>query len=324
MPFLGRLLADYTSPTYNSTLFYHPDELGSLSTASDQTGNNLREMLYYPFGESWTGCGTLPMHQTFAQLPDYDNDASSDLYDTLNRHYTPSGRWLSPDPGGLKAVHTDDPQTWNMYACVRNNPTSLIDPEGARWCQVITDSKGNQSLGHCISDKEHDKNPDAYPGYVQTIQDVTVTVSGAQATDDDRIYALATGIRRAGPIVKRLAVATVAVTGLAMLPAAVPALADLTAIGGAATNLRYGVAAARALQYLGGLIVTGKLDEALEYVQNLEATPEGRELISQIHELASDLLEHLTASGGTGITPEGYNAIQQIQLMTMQTKLPPH
>ncbi|MBZ5671182.1 MAG: hypothetical protein LAO04_15815 [Acidobacteriia bacterium] len=41
-----------------------------------------------------------------------------------------NGRWLSPDPGGLKVVHLDDPQTWNMYAYVRNNPTTFTDPSG--------------------------------------------------------------------------------------------------------------------------------------------------------------------------------------------------
>ncbi len=37
---------------------------------------------------------------------------------------------MSPDPGGLKVVRLDNPQTWNMYAYVRNNPTTLTDPSG--------------------------------------------------------------------------------------------------------------------------------------------------------------------------------------------------
>jgi RHS repeat-associated protein len=155
VPFNGRLLADYTSPYYNSTLFYHPDELGSLTTATDQTGNNSREMLFSPFGELLNGAGTLPMHQTFAQLPDYDNDANSDLYNTLNRHYTPSGRWLSPDPLGGSL---SDPQTLNRYPYVRNNPTTLTDPlglgprYGTEYCGILNSCAGTGLGGGCIVD----------------------------------------------------------------------------------------------------------------------------------------------------------------------------
>jgi RHS repeat-associated protein len=127
VPFGGGILAEYFS---GGTLFDHPDELGSISAASDQTGSHFQERLYYPFGESWTGVNlnNLGMHQTFAQLPDYDPE--TDQYNTANRHYSPSGRWMSPDPGGMKVVRLDDPQTWNMYAYVRNNPTTLEDPSG--------------------------------------------------------------------------------------------------------------------------------------------------------------------------------------------------
>jgi hypothetical protein len=48
-----------------------------------------------------------------------------------------NGRWLSPDPGGLKVIHLDDPQTWNMYAYVRNNPTTLTDPTGLEDVKAI-------------------------------------------------------------------------------------------------------------------------------------------------------------------------------------------
>jgi len=104
--------------------------LGSPTTSTDCTGNTVNERLFYPFGERWTGAAipNLGAHQTFAQLPDYDPEI--DQYNTLNRHYSPMGRWLTPDPGGLNVVRLDDPQTWNMYAYARNNPTTLSDPSG--------------------------------------------------------------------------------------------------------------------------------------------------------------------------------------------------
>jgi len=37
---------------------------------------------------------------------------------------------VTSNPADRNAVHLDDPQTWNMYAYVRNNPTTLTDPSG--------------------------------------------------------------------------------------------------------------------------------------------------------------------------------------------------
>ena len=127
VPFSGGILAEYWS---GGTIFDHPDEIGSATTSTDYTGNNLNEKLYYPFGESWTGAAipNFNMHQTFAQLPDYDPE--TDQYNTANRHYSPSGRWMSPDPGGMSVIHPDNPQTWNLYAYVANNPTTTADPSG--------------------------------------------------------------------------------------------------------------------------------------------------------------------------------------------------
>ena len=39
---------------------------------------------------------------------------------------------MSPDRAGLAAVNPADPQSWNRYAYVMNNPLALIDPSGLR------------------------------------------------------------------------------------------------------------------------------------------------------------------------------------------------
>jgi RHS repeat-associated protein len=135
-------------------IFDHPDEIGSATTATDCAGNVVQERLYYPFGEFWKWFGGTPsagMHPVFAQLPDYDPE--TDQYNTANRHYSPSGRWMSPDPGGIKSVKLDDPQTWNMYAYVRNNPTSLTDPTGLADCPVMyKQSASCNELGEAEAD----------------------------------------------------------------------------------------------------------------------------------------------------------------------------
>jgi RHS repeat-associated protein len=171
VPFQGGILAEYYSgetiaqplqlgstTTSGGTIFDHPDQLGSITTSSDYTGNNLNVRLFYPYGELWTGAAlpSFGMHQTFAQLPDYD--AETDQYNTLARHYSPRGRWMSPDPGGVNVVKLDDPQTWNMYAYVRNNPTTFFDPTG------LTCQTKDPNTGDCHPANSEQSNTNAQAG----------------------------------------------------------------------------------------------------------------------------------------------------------------
>jgi hypothetical protein len=47
------------------------------------------------------------------------------------------GRFTSPDPGKINPKHLLNPQKWNKYAYVLNNPLSLVDPDGMEemWVQ---------------------------------------------------------------------------------------------------------------------------------------------------------------------------------------------
>jgi RHS repeat-associated protein len=56
---------------------------------------------------------------------------SGTLDDFTYRRYAPvQGRWISPDPAGLAAVDPTNPQTWNRYAYVTNQPLNFTDPLG--------------------------------------------------------------------------------------------------------------------------------------------------------------------------------------------------
>ena len=177
VPFEGGILAEYF---LGGTLFDHPDQLGSISTSSDHTGNNIAERLFYPYGELWTGAdpNNFNMHRTFAKLPDYDSE--TDQYNTLNRHYTPSGRWMSPDPGGEKVVNLEDPQTWNMYAYVRNNPTTLTDPTG------LCPSSDPSEICNAGVGSGRQKDAAQNTAYTATILGQKVPVSITGGTADDR------------------------------------------------------------------------------------------------------------------------------------------
>jgi RHS repeat-associated protein len=54
-------------------------------------------------------------------------------------HGSAQGRFLSPDPAGNFVAELTDPQSWNMFGYVRNNPLSFIDPSGL----CSQDSSGN-------------------------------------------------------------------------------------------------------------------------------------------------------------------------------------
>ena len=113
-----------------ATLFVHGNVLQSSTDVTDQTGAEKQDQIFYPWGQSWI-LHQLPDDGTYATMLPLSSTTGEETGYTLNRDYSKSyGRWLSPDPGGLKVVHLDDPQTWNMYAYVGNNPTTLTDSTG--------------------------------------------------------------------------------------------------------------------------------------------------------------------------------------------------
>jgi RHS repeat-associated protein len=112
--------------------FWHKDWLGSVRLSSSITNRTpYFDRAFAPFGESYNNFGN-------AAGLDFTGDTQDSfaglLYDTPGRELHPGqGRWLSPDPAGLGAVDPTNPQSWNRYAYVFNNPLILIDPTGL-WC----------------------------------------------------------------------------------------------------------------------------------------------------------------------------------------------
>ncbi len=67
-----------------------------------------------------------------------ERDAESGL-DNFGARYMGSslGRFMSPDPKAFSARTVGNPQKWNKYAYVLNNPVAFFDPDGKDELSII-------------------------------------------------------------------------------------------------------------------------------------------------------------------------------------------
>ena len=130
-------LAVYANST---TYFSHNDWLGSVRAWSNVSGSSVETCTTMPFGDAQTCTGTAPNSWNYTGLPfDSESGMSHALFRQLS---TTQGRWTSSDPAGLGAVDPTNPQTWNRYAYVANNPLSFTDPMG-----LLLKGPGNTCVG---------------------------------------------------------------------------------------------------------------------------------------------------------------------------------
>ena len=110
--------------------FYFSDHLGSHAVVENATGTACEQDIdYYPYwGVENDYCPNVAQNYKFTGK---ERDAESGL-DNFGARYDASslGRFMTPDPSGLLAPHPEDPQSWNLYAYVRNNPLIYLDPNG--------------------------------------------------------------------------------------------------------------------------------------------------------------------------------------------------
>jgi RHS repeat-associated protein len=119
------------NPQASLTLYTHADWLGSARLHSTPSRTVYGDTAFAPFGETYANTNP-PDAYHFA---DYPLNFALGLYDTPFREYhTVQGRWITPDPAGLAVVDPGNPQTWNRYAYVHNNPVSFTDPLGLTDC----------------------------------------------------------------------------------------------------------------------------------------------------------------------------------------------
>jgi RHS repeat-associated protein len=109
---------------FGKKLFVAEDNVGSALASSPSTRS------FYPYGEPKSGTAATEQY-AFAT---YWEDSETGLDYAMNRYYSSTlGRFLSPDPyrsnsGG--PGDPNDPQSWNRYAYVENDPVKNDDPTG--------------------------------------------------------------------------------------------------------------------------------------------------------------------------------------------------
>jgi RHS repeat-associated protein len=112
----------------NTVHYYLSDHLGSTSIVASAAGAVEEESDYSPFGTESivTGPGVNELKFTGKRR---DTESQLDYFEA--RYYSNVfGRFMTPDPIHIMAQKIADPQQWNMYAYVRNNPLRFIDPKG--------------------------------------------------------------------------------------------------------------------------------------------------------------------------------------------------
>ncbi|MDE1155564.1 MAG: hypothetical protein PW735_07500, partial [Acidobacteriaceae bacterium] len=98
-----------------------------------------------------------------------ERDSESGLDHFGARYYGASmGRMMSPDPGWFFSSHLANPQTWNQYAYVLNNPLKFTDPDGYDCVYLNNAGNGvesvdaNSSKTECMGDGGKNKGTGGY------------------------------------------------------------------------------------------------------------------------------------------------------------------
>jgi RHS repeat-associated protein len=121
------------SPAQAQTVEYnHLDALGSVRAVTDASGAVLRRHDYKPFGEEVPISSQVALgDKKLFTGHEHDNETALDYFGA--RYYRADvGRFTTVDPAMTIKDNLVDPQRWNRYAYVTNNPLKYTDPDG-RW-----------------------------------------------------------------------------------------------------------------------------------------------------------------------------------------------
>jgi len=135
------LLATIDQALYNGaatgspiTRYIHPDHLGSTNAVTDQSGNFVQLMDYYPYGATRIATSTYPTNEKRQYIGQF-SDAQTNLNYLQARYYDSTrGQFTSEDPVfWISKQRLNNPQTLNAYSYAINNPIAKKDPSGLQY-----------------------------------------------------------------------------------------------------------------------------------------------------------------------------------------------
>ena len=104
------------------------DRIGHVKAGNSRNTN--KKVKYAPFGEEETITG-----ENQIKYGTYMRDGMTGLDYARHRYYSSVlGRFISPDPY-VKCIRLDNPDSWNRYTYVENDPINNIDPNGT-YCRA--------------------------------------------------------------------------------------------------------------------------------------------------------------------------------------------
>ena len=118
--------------------YYHLDALGSVRAVTNQQGQVIRTHDFQPFGEEENAA---PVQTDVRLFTGKERDKETAL-DYFGARYMRAeiARFTTVDPVVTLSENLVDPQRWNRYAYVRNNPLRFTDADG-RKIEAVFDRK---------------------------------------------------------------------------------------------------------------------------------------------------------------------------------------
>jgi RHS repeat-associated protein len=178
-----------------ATRYYFQDHLGTSKTITTSAGVVCYDADFLPFGYEMAYVTSCPQNYKFTGL---ERDSETGLDHTLFRKYDSRlGRWLTPDK---HRGNPFNPQSWNRYVYVLNNPGSFTDPLGLEVYAAANNGAAGGDDGGGGGDDDDDDDDDGgsdlpcYDGNGQPIDcsqlgpaGIAITVYGTpdQISDED-------------------------------------------------------------------------------------------------------------------------------------------